>query len=64
MTMTKQEQHKHKYTKAKYIRLDREQDITNPNFIRMKKPVLKLLVCDCGRETGTDLMAEMPKGKT
>jgi len=63
MTMTKQEQHKHKYIKAKYIKLDREQDITNPDFIRMSKPILKLLVCECGHEQASDLLSEMPKGK-
>lgn len=64
MTMTKAELHKHKYVKVKYIKLDREQDITNPKFTRMPKPILKLLVCGCGHEKAQDLLTEIPKGKT
>lgn len=61
--MTKIGEHEHKYTKAKYIRLDREQDVTNPNFTGMKKAVMKLLLCDCGKELAKDLLTEMPERK-
>lgn len=64
MQELKKEPHKHKYTKAKYIRLDREQDITNKNFTSMKKPILKLLLCECGHEVGKDLLEQIPERKT
>lgn len=63
MQALKQEPHKHKFTKVKYIRLDREQDVTNKNFVSMKNSVLKLLVCECGHEVGKDLLKEMPERK-
>jgi hypothetical protein len=59
MTMTKDEAHKHKYTKAKYIRLP----VDNPTYDGTGKRVLKLVVCGCGQETGKDLLETMPKGK-
>lgn len=59
MTMTKEEQHQHKYTKAKYVRLP----IDNPNYDGTGKRVLKLLICECGHQTGKDLLDELPERK-
>lgn len=61
MSITKHQDHVHEYDKAEYIKLDRQQDVTNDNFAGMSKPILKLLVCKCGSKIGKDLLEKIPE---
>lgn len=61
--MTKVGEHEHDFNKPEYEQLDRATKVTNPNFVRMNKPVMKLLVCECGMKIAVDLLSEMPDNK-